>query len=85
MAAYTTNEENNMKTLNDITLYDLMAEDLDIWVTRNNKFGFDLQIDDENRQIVDEKGIHPCAADSFADFCRRYLHTYDNAVSKEGI
>lgn len=69
--------------MNDVTLYDLMAEDLDVWVSLNKKFGFDLQIDNENGEpIVDIKGVHPIAADSFADFCRRYLVSYDRAALK---
>jgi hypothetical protein len=66
--------------MNNITLYDLMAEDLDVWVSKSKGFGFGLQIDDEHGEpLVDEKGIHPAAADSFADFCRRYLASYDKA------
>jgi len=73
-----------MKTLNDVTLYDLMAEDLDVWLGKNKEFGFVLQIDDENgEELVDEKQIHPAAAESFADFCRRYLHSYDCITNKE--
>ena len=72
-----------MKTMNDVTLYDLMAEDLDVWVSKNSKFGFDIQIDDENSEpLIDEKGVHPCAADSFADFCRSYLASYDKAIKQ---
>ena len=73
-----------MKTLNDVTLYDLMAEDLDVWLGKNKEFGFVLQIDDENGEsLVDEKCIHPYAADSFADFCRRFLSSYDKITSQE--
>ena len=73
-----------MKSLNDVTLYDLMAEDLDVWLGKNKEFGFVLQIDDENgEELVDEKQIHPAAAESFADFCRRYLHSYDRITNKE--
>jgi hypothetical protein len=73
-----------MKTLNEITLYDLMAEDLDIWISKSKQFGFNLQIDDENQNpLVNEDHIHPCAADSFADFCRSYLASYDKASTQE--
>ncbi len=72
-----------MNNFNEITLYDLMAEDLDVWVSENKKFGFDLQIDNENGEtIVDEKGIHPFAMDSYADMCRRFLHFYDIVKAK---
>lgn len=69
--------------MENVSLYDLMAEDLDVWVSKNSKFGFDIQIDDENGEsIIDEKGVHPFAADSFADFCRRYLASYDKASNQ---
>ncbi len=72
-----------MKSLNEITLYDLMAEDLDVWFSSNKQFGFDLEIDDENgEELVREKGVHPFAADSFADFCRRYLVSYDKVKTQ---
>lgn len=67
-----------------ITLSELMSEDFDVWITMNKRFGFDLQIDDENGDtIIDEKGIHPLAMDSYADMCRRFLYFYD--VVKEKI
>ncbi len=63
-----------------MTLYDLMAEDLDIWLYKHKEFGYNLEIDDENGdELVREKGIHPYAVDSFADFCRSYLAFYDKA------
>ncbi len=73
-----------MKTLTEITLYDLMAEDLTIWITKNSKFGFDLQIDnDENcTPLVNEKGVHPFAADSLALFCAQYLGSYERATKE---
>lgn len=67
-----------MKAINDITLYDLMAEDLDVWICKNRKFGFNLEIENQGGEmVVDEHGIHPCAADSFASFCRQYLSCYE--------
>ena len=71
-----------MKTLEEITLYDLMAQDLSVWASNNKTFGIDLLIDDENGQtLIEEKGIHPFAAESLADFCRRYLRFYDKAIT----
>lgn len=69
--------------MDKITLYDLMAEDLDVWVSLNKKFGFDLIIENEQGEaIVDEKGIHPNAMESYADVCRRFLNMYDNAIAR---
>ncbi len=73
-----------MKSINEITLYDLMSEDLDVWIKRNKKFGYDLQIDDVDGEILlDEEGIHYAAMESFAELCRRFLNTYDNAKGVE--
>ena len=72
-----------MSTISTVTLYDLMAEDLDIWVTKDKQFGFNLEIDNENGDELIRDTIHPCAADSFADFCKRYLAAYENASQLE--
>ena len=73
-----------MKTLNDITLYDLMADDMDVWIARNKKFGFNLQIEDrEGQTTLDEKGIHPYAIDSLVDFCRQFLTAYDKLNQRD--
>ncbi len=59
-----------------------MSEDLDVWVSRDN-FGFKIEIDDEDgNSLVAESAIHPCAAESFADFCRRYLASYDKHIEQ---
>ena len=73
-----------MQSINDITLSDIMAEDLDVWVSKNKEFGFVLQIDNEKgEEIVCEKCIHPYAAESFADFCRRYLSCYERIIDQD--
>ena len=71
-----------MKTIQDVTLSDLMGTDLDVWLSKNKGFGFNLQIDDESGcALIDENNVHPYAAESFADFCRSYLACYDKAAS----
>lgn len=72
-----------MYTMNDITLYDLMAEDLGVRITKNKRFGYDLQIDNENGvTIVNEQGVHPCAIESYVDMCRRFVCFYDKIESE---
>ena len=67
-----------MLTVNNITLYQLMSEDLDVWISRPDNSGFKIEIDDENgNPLVSENGIHPFAAEGFAGFCRRYLASYN--------
>lgn len=72
------------RSMNDFNLYDLMAIDHSVWVKKNEKFGFDLEIeDDEGQTIVHEKGIHPYAIESLAGFCRNFLHFYSNTQKAE--
>jgi hypothetical protein len=72
-----------MKTLPDMTLYDLMADSHEVWINPNDKFGFDLTIDDDNgNPLLDEKGIHLHAMNSLAEFCRDYLAIYDQALKR---
>jgi len=75
-----------MKTISNVTLYELMAEDLDIWVSKSKEFGFDLVIQNEEYEtIVDEKEIHPFAMEAYADMCRRFLCFYDRVKAQSDV
>ena len=72
-----------MKTISSVTLYDLMAEDTDVWISKNSKFGINLELDDENGEpLLRDEGIHSGAAESLALFCKGYLKAYEN-MTKE--
>jgi hypothetical protein len=67
-----------------ISLYDLMAEDFSVWVKRNKKFGFDLQIEgDDPTERIEISGVHSYAMESFSDFCRRFLYFFDKLKDEE--
>ena len=69
---------------NEITMYDLMAQDLTIWVQKNKKFGFDLSIEgDDPNERIEINGVHSGAMESFSDFCRSFLRFYDMAKDVE--
>lgn len=71
-----------MKTICSVTLYDLMAEDTDVWITKNSKFGLNFEVDDENGEpLVRDEGIHNGAAESLASFCKSYLKAYEQATN----
>lgn len=74
-----------MATINDLTLYDLMAEDFSVWLGKNKSFGYDLHLDgmDSGSPEIKEEGIHPCAIDSMAEFCNRFLHFYNKLNKQE--
>lgn len=83
-------DENNqddlgmIKSLCEISVYDLGATDHCVWLKKNKKFGFDLEIEnDEEQSVYKEEGIHPYALESIASFCRRFLHGYNSVMDKE--
>lgn len=75
-------EEYMSKTLHAVSVSDLMGEDHSVWIKRNPKFGFDVEIqNDENTfDVFQESGIHAYAIEGFAEFCRRFLHSYSNLM-----
>jgi len=75
----------NKTTISDITLYELMGENFSAWLGKNKKFGYDLFIEgfDKDSPKIEEEGIHPCAIDSFADFCKQFLYFYNKINNEE--
>lgn len=73
------------QTISDINLYNLMAEDFGVWLGKNKTFGYVLHVEslDKDGIRVQEDGLHPCAIDSLAEFCRRFLHDYDSIQSRD--
>lgn len=71
-----------MKTLQDITLYDLMGNEYEIHIKKNEGFGFNLEVEcEEDEMHVQELALHKCAAEGFAEFCRRYLASYEKVAA----
>lgn len=73
------------KTIEQFTLYDLCADDFHVWLSENKKFGYNLEIDNGEGTKVVEEGLHKCAADALADFCSRYLRTYERAIKEKEL
>lgn len=65
------------RTLEDLSIAELMGDDHSVWLAKNKEFGYILEIENDEGQAIIEKCIHPFAAESLADFCRRYLSFYD--------
>jgi uncharacterized membrane protein YfhO len=73
-------DEIEMK-LKDLNMYELMGIDHDVHIKRNDKFGFDLEIiNDEEKIAYEHKGLHPIAVESLASFCRGFLHSYSHVL-----
>jgi len=70
-----------MKTLEDLSLSELMGEDFGVWVCKNKQYGFDVSIEDkEGGDYIEGTGIHPCAMESMAHFCRQFLYFYEKVT-----
>lgn len=76
--------KNTIKNIDSITLGELMGEDHDIWIYKDKTFGYRIQIDDENgSELVLDEQINPYALEGFAEFCRRYLASYERVLQQE--
>lgn len=77
--------ENNSlseRTIHDLTVAELMGDDHSVWLGKNKEFGYILEIENEEGKTIIEKYIHPYAAESLADFCRRYLGFYEKIAAE---
>ena len=74
-------EQEEPKTLNNITIYDLGGEDHNVWLTKNkNTKEFSLTILNEQGEEFIDKQLHEYAAESLALFCKHYLKAYERAI-----
>ncbi len=73
------------KSIEEVTIGELMGEDHDVYLRKDKKHGFIFELDDENGELVTEENIHPFAAEGMAAFCRRYLHAYERVTKEETL
>lgn len=66
-----------------LTIDELMGEDHYPYIVKNKNWGFDFTVEGEGPEEMEATKIHPAAMESMADFCRKFLHFYDKAVSSE--
>ena len=66
--------------LTELNLYNLMADDCNVWLNKNEKFGFTLELEYDDGSTFIDNNLHPCAAESLADFCKRFLRLYGRAI-----
>lgn len=69
----------------EVKLGELMGEDYNVWIKKDSEFGFNLTLIDESGTEMQDNGIHPCAMDGFAAFCRNYLKAYEDACNRERV
>jgi len=69
----------NLETL---TLHDLMGEDYDVYIRKNEKFGYDMEVSRDAPEESFTVNVHDFAADALAVFCRMYLSGYERECKK---
>jgi hypothetical protein len=70
-------------TIYNLTLAELMGEPHAVWLNKSKQFGYDLHIEGYDNDVeINERSIHPCAVDGFAEFCRKFLSHYDRLNNK---
>lgn len=75
-----------MKTIDDITLKDLISEDLFMWVD-NTKMGddlFKLQIENSDGERIVEDLVTYDEIEDYASMCRRFLSLYERIGFNKG-
>jgi hypothetical protein len=69
-----------------LSVYDLGSIDHCVSLSRNKKFGFTLEVTNEEDQLIyTENELHPYALESMASFCRRFLHCYENVMENNNV
>lgn len=77
-------EEPNPPSTSDVNLYDLMGDDYYPYLSKDVNGHYTMTIEDfDNKVIAEEVQINPCAIDGFAEFCRRYLASYERLQGKK--
>lgn len=72
-------DDDAMKTAYSLSVADIMGEDHSVWLSKNKKFGFDIEIENEDGElVVKESGIHPYAVESFFLFCKRFIAVFES-------
>lgn len=72
-------DETMVKSTYSMNISDLMGEDHYLWISKNKKHGFDIEIENEDGElVVKEEGIHPYAMESFYLFCKRFISVFES-------
>ena len=67
----------------NVNLYDLMGDDYYPYLIKDAKGDYTITVEDfENNVIAEAAQINQCAIDGFAEFCRRYLASYERLNQK---
>ena len=76
-------EEPTPPSTEDMTVYDLMGDDYYPYITKNSNGDYTITIENYQNEVVAENSeANMCVLDGFAEFCRRYLTSYERLNQK---
>lgn len=77
-------EEPTTPSTEDMTVYDLMGDDYYPYITKNTNGEYTFTIEDyQNNVVAENNDANICVLDGFADFCKRYLASYERLQGKK--
>lgn len=65
------------RSINEITLEELMGEDFSVFISKNPSFGFNLYLEDDFYNEITTEGINQEAMDNFYTFCKNFIKQFD--------
>lgn len=76
----------NLKSLERLSIYDVLGEEHNIFLKKNTRHGFDLLVQNvDSSDEFGETGLHPYAIQSLAAFCRSFLRGYNKFQLEDGV
>lgn len=69
--------EGDDKSIEDITLYDLLGGYFTPYIKKNNDSTFNIEIETPEEYTIKESNINEIAMESLAQFCRDFLRFYE--------
>lgn len=75
--AWEVDREELPKTIDEYTLGELMGQEHDMYLSKNKAFGYKLDIENEDGELITESQLTEACIESMASFCRKFLHDYD--------
>jgi hypothetical protein len=71
--------------LDVLSVYELMGEEHEVWLNRDSKGILSIEVKNESGELFVESDLHDCAAESLADFCKRYLRQYEKVKIEDAL
>ncbi len=72
-----------MKSIRELTLDDFMQHELYMWSEPNEKFGYNIYVENMVGDLVaEEMGAHPDQVENLAETCHRFCMFHESLMTK---